>query len=73
MLLVGPLLRVATVDGKNLAGQRGGGRSVAFVDGPHRAVQQFIDRCTALAGGSPAPPAQDWLRVPVSRADFSAQ
>jgi hypothetical protein len=42
-------LWVALVDRKNLPGQRGRGGTVALVDGPHRAVQQFIDRCTALA------------------------
>jgi hypothetical protein len=41
--------RVAAVDRKNPPGQRGRGSTVAFIDGPHRAVQQFVDRCTALA------------------------
>jgi hypothetical protein len=39
----------ALVDRKNLPGQRGRGGTVALVGGTHRSVQQFIDRCTALA------------------------
>jgi hypothetical protein len=39
---------VAAVDRQDLPGQRRGRRAVSLVDGPHRAVQQVVDRRAAL-------------------------
>jgi hypothetical protein len=57
-------LGIAVVGGQHLPGQRGGRRVVAMVDGSHRAIQHFIDRCTALARAHLLLLPQDGLRVP---------